>query len=77
MACLMTGLGADTWVGPGRLERDKWCIWPIIPFLEMTPRDIPWEAHWLLSDEILNVQRLSHSRQIDRMGHSLADLMIS
>lgn len=31
---------------------------------------------WLLSDETLDLQRSAHSRHIDGMGHSLADLMV-
>lgn len=72
----VTGLGGGTWVNPGRLERDKWCTWSTIPFLKMAP-GIPREAHWLLSDETLDLQRWSHSRHIDRMGHGLADLVVS
>lgn len=33
------------------------------------PRDVPWEAHWLLSDETLDLQGLAHSKAIDRRGH--------
>lgn len=46
-------------------------------FPKNDPRYVPRQAHWLLSDETLDLQRLSHSRHIDRMGHGLADLVVS
>lgn len=76
-ALVMTGLGTGTLESLRRLQGNKWCIWPTIPLLKVTPRDVPWEAHWLPFYETLDLQRLSHSRPIDRIRHCLADLMVS
>lgn len=68
-ACMNTRHLGD---GPGESTEAKRYIWPTISLLKKTSRDLR-VMHDRPAEEILDLQRPSHSGPVERMHHCLGD----